>query len=321
MKKYDVITIGGSTEDFYFTVDDYNVINNQADPLKNKLIAFEYGSKVGIKNISASFGGGAANTALAFTKLGFKTAVLTAIGEDEEGASIMDNFKKHKVDCRFVKIEAGARSGQSLVLKTISNDHVLFTYRGANDKLTISRSLEKKIAKAKRLYLASLTGDWKKIINSVVNSEVKLAWNPGRKQLAAGYSVLKQFLAKTEILVLNKDEATELVISATKNKTIVPLNIILRKLRSFGPKIVVVTEDVKGAVAFDGKKMYRQPAIKTKAADTTGVGDAFAATFVAALDHGLNITKALKLAAKNSASVVAKPGAQHGLLSKAQLGL
>jgi len=321
MKKYDVITIGGSTEDFSFTVDDYVVINNKLDPLKEKLVAFEYGSKVGIKNIVPSFGGGAANTAVALARLGLKTAVITSLAKDEAGKRILANFKKHRIDCRFVQMNSGARSGQSLVMKTMTNEHVLFTYRGANDALVINHKLEKKLTKAKRIYLASLTGNWKATLNAIISSRVKLAWNPGRKQLAAGFSALKTFLAHTDILILNKDEARELVISATKNNKILPLNVMLRKLRSLGPNTVVITEGDKGAVAFNGKKIFRQLAFKTKAADTTGVGDAFGATFVAMIDHGFDLTKSLRLAAKNSASVVAKPGAQHGLLSKSQLGL
>jgi sugar/nucleoside kinase (ribokinase family) len=53
--------------------------------------------------------------------------------------------------------------------------------------------------------------------------------------------------------------------------------------------------------------------------ERTGAGDAFAATFVAALASGNTIEGALQLAPINSMSVVQKVGAQAGLLDKAEL--
>lgn len=316
MKKYDFITIGGNTEDLFFTVDTYAVFNDQT--LHEKMVGFEYGSKVGIKETSSSFGGGAANTAVALARLGFKVAAITSVGADETGKRIIGNLLNHKIDCRFVEFINGYKSGKSLILKVTGGDHVLFTYRGANDRLKLSRKATKKLRSAKRLYVTSLSGNWREILKEVFAAKVPVAWNPGRKQLAAGYNSLKEFLAKTSILILNKDEAEELIMSATKK--IMPVSLMLKKLASFGPQVVVITEGKKGAQVFYGKKIYKQKATQQKAIDTTGVGDAFGATFVASFDHHQSITHALKIAMKNSGSVVTKLGAQNGLLTKAKLG-
>jgi len=319
MKKYDIITIGGATEDTSFTINDYKVLDNYSQN-KEKLMAFAYGQKIGIKETSKSFGGGAANVAVACARLGLKTLIIAAVGQDEEGKRIYNNLVKHKIDVRLLQTEHGARSSISFVLKTLSNDHVLFTYRGANDQLIIDRQTEKKLTKATRLYLASLTGAWRDVLAKVMATKAKIAWNPGWAQLAAGFSILKPWLLKTDILILNKDEALELYLSSSKDKKVIALNLMIRKIHSFGPRIVVITEGLKGALAFDGKKMIRQKAFKVKAIDTTGVGDAFGATLVASLDHGFSLEQALKFAAKNAANVVTKAGAQNGLLGAHKLG-
>ncbi len=319
MKKYDFIVIGGTTEDLSFTVDDYLMLN-QADVLNERLVAFEYGSKIGIKNVQINFGGGAANISVALSRLGFKVAVVTSVGNDETGQRIINNFKKHKIDTRYLQLVSNAKSGLSLVLKTMSGEHILFTHRGANDDLKINHKLAKKLNGAKRIYLTSLTGNWRSLLTTIFSTTKPIAWNPGRKQLAAGFKALKPFLATTDILILNRDEATELVISATKNKKPWAVSVMLKKLRSFGPRLVVITEGRKGAQAFDGKKIYLQKATAQKALDTTGVGDAFGSTFVAGLDYHGDIRRALKAAMKNSGSVVTKVGAQHGLLSRQKIG-
>lgn len=321
MKRFDVVTVGGATEDIFFTVDDYVMIDNARDPLRQKLVGFEYGSKIGVSETRSAFGGGAANTAVCFSRLGKKTAAIIAVGHDERGLRIIDNLKKHKIDCQCLE-KADKPSGVSFVLKTLDGEHVLFTHRGANDRLMINRAARKALAKAKRVFLTSLTGSWKTIASQVFDSGRPIAWNPGRAQLAAGFNALKTFLAKTDILILNKDEAIELVLSHPKesgdNET---SPYLLKKLYSFGPRLVIITEGARGAYAYDGQKIYKQGIVKVKVVDTTGVGDAFGATFVAALDSGQTIAQALRAGMKNTASVLTKAGAQHGLLGARQLGL
>ena len=46
--KYDIITIGGATEDITFYTSEGVLINNKKDLTNQKLLAFEYGAKVKI---------------------------------------------------------------------------------------------------------------------------------------------------------------------------------------------------------------------------------------------------------------------------------
>jgi len=321
MKRFDVVTVGGATEDIFFTVDDYVMIDNAKDPLRQKLVGFEYGSKIGVSETQSAFGGGAANTAVCFSRLGKKTAAIIALGRDERGLRMIENFKKHKIDCQCLE-KTDKPSGVSFVLKTLDGEHVLFTHRGANDRLLINKTARKALAKAKRIFMTSLTGNWKTIAAQVFDSGRPIAWNPGRAQLASGFKSLKPFLEKTDILILNKDEAIELLLSYPKeNGDNEASSYLLKKIHSLGPRLVVITEGARGACAYDGKKIYKQGIVKVKVVDTTGVGDAFGSTLVAALDSGLTITQALRAGMKNTASVLTKPGAQNGLLGARQLGL
>lgn len=321
MKKFDVITIGGATEDLTAQVDDYSILDNSSDPLRSKLIAFEYGAKVGLNDLQASFGGGAANTALAFARLGNKVAAHICLGKDERGARIKFNLSAHKIDTRFLA-QSNKATSLSFIVKTPKQEHILFTFRGANDDLEISRKLSAALRKAKRVYISSLSGSWRVVLKAIGETKAKIAWNPGRLQLVAGYAALKGFLQNVEIMILNKDEATELLISKPgERKTSYSRSELLRSLAKFGPEIVVITEGAKGAAAIFNKKIFSQKALSSKIIDTTGVGDAFAATFVASYDKHKDVAKALRAAAKNSASVLAKPGAQHGLKSAAELAL
>ena len=85
--------------------------------------------------------------------------------------------------------------------------------------------------------------------------------------------------------------------------------------------MVLITEGAKGAAAICENKIYQQKSVAKKVVDTTGVGDAFAATFISYFDKDQDISRALRAAAKNAASVIGKPGAQHGLKTIRELGL
>ena len=316
-KKCDIVAIGGATEDQFFSVDDYVMINNGSDLLRKKVLGFEYGAKIGILELDTAFGGGAANVSVAAARLGLKTAIVASLGADARGNAIARNLKANGVDIRALEALPKQQSGLSYILMSPRHDHIVFTYRGANDGLRLSPAALKLMKDARYTYLTSLSGNWEKIAKAVFAASDRVVWNPGRQQLAAGYRKLKPFLVRTDILICNRDEALELALSYEKisAKQDDP-RYLLGVLKSFGPRIVIITNGGHGADAFDGHAHYYQKATSVRRViDTTGVGDAFGASFVAGLElYGGDMKKSLALAAKNAAAVVATQGAQSGLM-------
>jgi 2-dehydro-3-deoxygluconokinase len=148
------------------------------------------------------------------------------------------------------------------------------------------------------------------------NPEVKLAFQPGTFQMQAGVERLKRIYARTEVLILNREEAA-FVSGGDKHN----LHDLFNRLHHLGPKIVVITDGPDGAYASDGHDRFSMPLYPDPAPpyERTGAGDAFASTFVAALIKGNTIEGALQWAPINSMSVVQKVGAQAGLLSEKEL--
>ncbi|MCF7819930.1 MAG: hypothetical protein K9M44_00460 [Candidatus Pacebacteria bacterium] len=326
MRKKTIITLGGATEDINIYPSEAIVINNSKDILRQKLLAFEYGAKISIDTSVATFGGGAANAAVNFANLGFESSFLGVLGTDERAKRILNNFKTHKVNTSLVKKCLKIGTPFSIIVIGPKKEHVAFVYRGCKDKLSLSEKDKKAIAKVDWLYITSLSGNWKKILSQALKEVKNVAWNPGALQLRLGAEKLKKFLKQTTVLCLNKDEAIELVLSSKegKNKSRVFLNNLdnlLKAVYDLGPNIVVITSGREGAKVYNGEKIYSQGIIEEKKlADTTGVGDAFNSAFIAGLEiYNQDISKALLLAAKNASSVISKPGAQNGLLTRKNL--
>ncbi len=308
-KPFDVAVIGNNTRDVMF----YDSSGEFLRPRKKNggvtELCFEYGSKIPIDRTWFTFGGGGANAAVNFAHQGWKTTLITAVGDDDAGQSVIDHLHERRVDTGWLEIHEGKMTGFSFILTAgRAREHVIFLYRGANEALQGAASRLAKI-KPRWWYIAQLSPPvWRKTLDVIFARPGKKAWNPGSKQLAAGKKALAPYLAQTTVLGLNYAEAAELV---GKRGSVVML---AKALRAMGPQIVIITQGTAGADADDGQKVYHQAAVEVKGvADTTGVGDAFHSTFVAVYDRTKNITRALAAAAKNSAAVTTKIGAQEGL--------
>ncbi len=323
--KYDFIAVGGIVEDITFYTEEGVMIDNKDDVLKQKLVGFELGAKIRITDVSRFPGGGANNAAVCLSKLGFKTALLAAVGEDEPAKKMIKNLAENGVDTRLVRILRGQETGFSFVVINKDREHVAFVYRGANSLLAVSKIEAQMMHYARWLYVASLSGEWEKVLDKVFGvKDALVAWNPGNVQLAAGAGHLHKYMKKTAVFMVNKDEATELVISEGKNKNkdekfFQETKNLLVALKELGPAAVLITAGGQGADFYDGEFFHHEKSLQVpaaKIADTTGVGDSFCATFVAGLEmYEGDYKKAMKLAMKNAAANLKEEGAQNGLLS------
>ncbi len=322
--KYDFITVGGAVEDIALRVSDSQIINNPKDVLRQKLIAFEYGAKIRVDECQRYFGGGAHNAAICLARLGLTAGLLTAVGDDEIGKRIFQNLSDNGVDARLVERIHKTPSGFSVIIIGPQGEHTAFVYRGAAELLEVNDVAAHMLSGAKNLYISSLSGRWEAILNKVFSAKgPAIFWNPGLVQLAAGAGKLKKYLAKTEILFLNKDEALELAVSEGKykksgEKFLRDSRGLIEAIKSLGPEKVVITDGENGADYFDGEIFYHEKSLGVpikNIADTTGIGDAFCSTFSAGLEiYRGDYKKSMKLAMRNSASVLKKFGAQNGLI-------
>ncbi len=148
--------------------------------------------------------------------------------------------------------------------------------------------------------------------------ETKLAFQPGTFQMKLGIEVLKPLYENTEIFFCNKEESQR-ILKTPDEKDIKKL---LDGIKALGAKLVVITDDRKGAYArtLEGAYYHVPMYPDTRPPyERTGAGDAFASTVTTALGLGLPFEEALLWGPINSMSVVQEVGAQKGLLSREKL--
>jgi sugar/nucleoside kinase (ribokinase family) len=167
-------------------------------------------------------------------------------------------------------------------------------------------------------YITSLGGNinlLEKIVKLGTKRGVKVALNPGSKEIAQGER-LQNLLSRVEILLLNKDEALSL--SGTES-----LDAAFDKLNQ--PTITAVTKGKEGSELRIKKTQYKAGIFSEKEfIDRTGAGDAFGSGFVSGyIKRGADptseqcLTESLRLGAANSTAIVEHLGAKAKILSTA----
>ncbi len=312
--KYDLIAVGDTTIDAFIRLHDATV--NCALDKKKCPLCLSFADKVPYETLEIIPAvGNASNVAVGLARLGFKTAILTAIGDDYYGRQILKTYKKENVGRTYVKINKGVETNYHFVLnfqaeRTILIKHHEYSYPDPSLLDDVGWMYFSSIGEnTLRLH--------EKISDHLCKHEnIKMGFNPGTFQMKLGIGTLKDIYLHTHVLFLNREEAQRVLNSPDKD-----IKKLSSALREFGPKIVVISDGPDGAYAFDGKDIWFTPSYPDPKPpfERTGAGDAFSTGFMGALMAKESISKALMWGAINSMSVVQYTGAQRGLLTRAQI--
>lgn len=312
---HDFIAIGDTATDVFIRLEEDSraeITGIPGDP--NYKISLPFGAKVPYKEAVTIGGvGNAPNAAVAASKLGLRSALVAHIGEDQPGEEAIRVLKEQNVDTRFVVVEPGKKTNYSYFLwfkdeRTILRRNEQFKYALPD------------LGNPKWLYVSSIGSEtldpYEKLANYLeINPEVKLAFQPGSREIPLGKE-LSNIYNHAHIYFSNVEEAESILGIDTLG-----IKELLKRFRELGPRIVVITDGPKGAYAYDGETFYFQtpyPDVKPPV-ERTGAGDAFSSTTVSALALGLDLPSALSWGAVNSMSVVQEVGAQKGLLTREQI--
>lgn len=304
-----ILSIGEASLDSFMFIHDANV-HCTLDKSKCEF-CMKYADKVMADDCVFTVGGNAANTAVAFARLGLESQLFSVRGDDWIGQIIGETLDKEKVDNRYIQVEPGPSSyATALVFQGERNlvvYHVPRQYHLPN------------FDPVDWVYLTSMGKSfgaaYEKALTFIKKTGVKVSFNPGSFQLKSGIDALRPYLAVTEALFVNTDEArllTELPASATFRQ-------LSEALYDFGPKIINITDGANGAYAFDGQKLLFCEIFPGTVIERTGAGDSYASGFTAALVRGEDIGEAIRWGMANSTSVVTKIGPQAGLLTSDQM--
>ena len=317
----DFIAIGDTTVDEFINLKEAHIncdVNRQ-----DCTISMKWGDKIPYdSSVFVPAVGNAANAAVAAARLGLSSGFISNVGNDRFGEEIVATFTKEGVETKYIAVNEGIPTNHHYVLsyeaeRTILIRHEKYPYR-----------MPEGLTPPPWMYLSSV-GEQTEAFHREIEAwlgeypETKLAFQPGTFQIKMGRENLAGLYAKTEVVAVNKEEAERILglgLPAGKAGE-TDIRELLEKMRSLGPKIVLITDGINGAYVSDGAEAFEVPMYpdQKQPVDRTGAGDAMTATFVAALALGKSPAEALLWGPVNAMSVVREIGAQKGLLTRAEL--
>lgn len=305
------ISIGGATFDLFLTMPMLETAGNH--------ITLQIGGKIPVDAVIESSGGGACNTAVGLSRLGCKASFCGVVGSDQWGEKLLHTLVAERVNTAPATIVEDETSSFSIILTLKDGERTILYAAGANEHLHDVTFDLAAVADVDAVYLNHLPETSCVIEDDIIATllkkpRLKLTWNPGGCQIAAGMGKpdTAALLRRTNLLLLNKEEA----FAFTQTDSI---DAALKALTAAGVANTCITDGRRGTLATDGKIVYRCPVAQVAVVDTTGAGDAFGTGTMWALLRGMTLPDALVAGTLNAAGVIASVGAQVGLLTETQM--
>ncbi|MBR3329085.1 carbohydrate kinase family protein [Candidatus Saccharibacteria bacterium] len=308
-----IVSLGAALQDVYLIDhDDLTSTKVGGTAILGEIVV---GSKVDIDKIYYGIGGGGVNSSLTFVRHGHEAIFLGNIAHDPAGALIIKVLDKEGVDSSYINFLERKATGTSIILlDSKSGERTILTHRGASEQFGNFSENDLDTINPDWLYVTTLRGDLETLERFFKKAKVmgaKIMFNPGVRELEQPQKLLK-LLKYVDVLNINKLEASMLVPGTVLMELLVRLNGYV--------DTVLITDGAMGGIATNGIETYRfgiYEDIKVK--DSTGAGDAFGSGFLAHVAAGRSFRSALIFASANSTAVIAKIGANKGILTGSEV--
>ncbi len=336
-KQFDVLTFGSITLDIFIPLTEDGPIDlEQKDA--NKFLKVPLGAKIQAKHSLIQCGGGSANTAVGFSKLGLKSATFGVLGDQSYRGFLMSELEKHNICTDYITFAKNQSSSFSIILNSWEGERTVLHRRTICENFNGDTLL--KSPQTKSIYIGHVCAsglietipEWK-----AKNNGALVGWNPGSTQFKKGLDHYLTVLPHIDYLFINCEEAESFTglkakvykreefdnekfgeeicpYVAHRSKYLCDVRPLAQRFLELGVKNVVITDGKRGAQIFNKKHHFYCPPQEVPVVDTLGAGDAFAVGVFSAAVYKKPLSEAITWGSFNSASVIQKFGAQPGQL-------
>ena len=330
MSQLDVICFGSVTVDLFIHPNEMDI----AFCASEEVMQFPIGAKINIDQSFSFAGGGAANSAIGFAKMGLSVGIGAVIGDGEHADFIEHQLHRYDIDATsLVQIE-GRSTSASTIFMTPDGRRTVFCQKLKSDRMDGKTLLSAPPSRA--VYVSHLPDENEGLLHAVSNWKTAdriFAWNPGKTQFRKGLSHYAEALKSCDLLILNKEEAElftglkapEVEAEALPHARVYAPLFDAGKLYDASPLAdaflgagvgaVIITDGPRGAQFYSKGKTLWCPSQAGKPKNTLGAGDAFSVGAVSALLNGLPPHWMMRWGSLNAFATCQEFGAQKGQLT------
>jgi sugar/nucleoside kinase (ribokinase family) len=258
-------------------------------------------SSTAITKMRTYYGGAAANVAVVSANLGFKPALVSAVGNDFMESNYRAKLHDLNIDIENMILIEDEKTPTAFVLTDANNDQISYFYWGSAAYFKKYDPPENIIKKSKAVHLA--TGDpiFNRRSGEIARDYDKLiSFDPGQDLHMYSEKELKRVLKICDILFGNHFEI---------DRILQTLKMDMEELRNIGPNIVVKTYGKEGSTIYTDEKIKIEAIVKNSF-DPTGAGDSYRAGFLNAYMRGKDLENCGKFASSVSSFIVEAEGCQ-----------
>ncbi len=257
-------------------------------------------------------GGKGANQAVAARRLGARTVLVGAVGDDTFADDALEALAREGLDTAAVRRVSDVPTGVALIVVSAEGENTIVVTPGANSALavvdvaclaTLELAPRAVLALQMEVPLATCVESASIARRRGATVLLNCAPMPDHPRL-----LLRELLAMTDVLVVNESEALALAPGDVPAEPEGWLD-LANRLRDLGPATCVVTLGQQGAVVAGQDLAHVQPAFAVQTVDTTGAGDTFCAALSVGLAGGESLTAAVARACAAGALATTAPGA------------
>lgn len=256
-------------------------------------------------------GGAPMNVAYHLKKLGTDPALITKIGTDDYGRSLVDILSASGVTTEYFQVDYERPTG--LVYANVNDHHEVIydiVYPSAWDFIEWNAEFHDLLLQSEFFVYGSLTSRNKESRDTLYQcleiARTKVL-DINIRPPHFSRSHIEYLLQKANILKMNEAEL-ELVtgwFSPFEN-----MEDRMKLMQDvFNIDTLIVTRGGDGALVNDKGTIYHHPGFKVTVSDTIGSGDSFLAGFINQLINGSRVEKALEFASAIGAFIATRPGA------------
>lgn len=255
-------------------------------------------------------GGKGANQAVAASRLGATSYLISRVGNDYVGRLLLENAVANGVDVTCVKIDPEAHSGVALIIVGEGGENVIAVAPGVDFHISpadIDGALP--AIQSSHAVLAQLEVPVETALRAM-----KLAKDWGKLTIlnpAPAKPLPPEAFACIDVLTPNLRELEAL--TNVEVKSVEDAERAAQRLLDKGVKAVVVTMGKRGALVVDSSGIKLIPTFDVPVVDTVGAGDAFNGALAVALALGASLEEAAAFGNLAASLKVTKRGAQAGL--------
>ena len=272
------------------------------------------GEKARSREIGRTPGGMVGNFCCGIAKHGLQCGIVSCVGDDEFGRLMEQDYRERGLDLHGLQIIPGGRTFYCVCCVDQTGEKYLLTV----DSDLLSPSLDSidfsYLQQARYVHMNSMDRPLVEAVSKRLSGTgTKLSLDYEAHAQDAGLENWRTALEGVSLLFLNEEGMKSLMGDG-------PFEQSAKELLAMGIELVVMTRAEKGGCIYAPDRSYSYQALPVAhIMDTTGAGDCFNSSFLAALLHGKKMEDAAHYAAAAASLSLQKTGARAGLPSREEV--